>query len=283
MSSVQTTPPNWEKIAAFVFGVVFLLIMLVIAIAIPNPTKTQWFVFRVALAAAASGIGAVIPGLIDLQIPGYIRAGGAIALFVLVYKSNPAVLVATPPDDYNGAENKVIELKHQVGSLDTRFEAIQRDGDVAKREVNDGAPKVAQQLMNIQADKLRLAVRILRLEYACNAWALAAATETDAARKIEYARSAQDGCKQAKDQIRVAQQSKDKDDQAQRVIEWIVQDGEENRIDFYRGMAICIEGRAKNDAGMRSEARVTILGIPASYRQRFSPEKDEALNWCVKD
>ena len=71
--------------------------MLIVAIAIPQPTATQWFVFRVVLALAAAGIGAVIPGLIVVNVSKTVRAGGAIALFVLVYTLNPPQLVAPAP------------------------------------------------------------------------------------------------------------------------------------------------------------------------------------------
>jgi len=88
---------HWQKVTAFGCGVVFIALMLIVAIAIPNPTATQWFVFRVVLALAAAGIGAVIPGLIVVNVSRVVRAGGAIALFVLVYLLNPPQLVVPAP------------------------------------------------------------------------------------------------------------------------------------------------------------------------------------------
>jgi hypothetical protein len=49
--------------------------------------------FRTTLALAAGGLGAVIPGTVEVNVKGVVRAGGAIALFVLVYFLNPAQLV----------------------------------------------------------------------------------------------------------------------------------------------------------------------------------------------
>ncbi len=88
---------TWEKIAVFAFGVIFIGFMLGLAVFIPNPTGFQIFVFRVVLALAASGIGAVVPGLLHVEwkprrLP-YIRAGGAVALFVIVYSVNPPALI----------------------------------------------------------------------------------------------------------------------------------------------------------------------------------------------
>ncbi len=86
---------NWEKLTSFAFGIVFIAVLLSMAFLVPNPTATQWFVFRVVLALAAAGIGAIIPGLIVVEVSKVVRAGGAIALFVLVYWFNPPKLVVS--------------------------------------------------------------------------------------------------------------------------------------------------------------------------------------------
>jgi Na+/proline symporter len=94
--STKFIQANWEKLLAFTSGVVFVIVMLAVVLAVPTPTPEQWFVFRVVLALAAAGFGAVIPGLIVVHVSTAIRAGGAIALFVVVYALNPPRLVATP-------------------------------------------------------------------------------------------------------------------------------------------------------------------------------------------
>jgi hypothetical protein len=96
---------NWQKLAAVGCGVLFASVMLIIAIAVPNPTTTQWFIFRVVLALAAAGIGAVLPGLIVVNVSKFVRAGGAIALFVLVYLSNPPQLVVQQPSGTSIQQN----------------------------------------------------------------------------------------------------------------------------------------------------------------------------------
>jgi hypothetical protein len=75
---------------------VFVVVILYMAWFVPNPTPTQWFTFRVVLALAAAGVGALLPGLISVAAPPYIRAGGALALFVLVFWFNPPKLVSGP-------------------------------------------------------------------------------------------------------------------------------------------------------------------------------------------
>lgn len=86
-----------QKWLAFAFGVVFIIGMLGIAFLAPRPTEFQIFVFRVVLALAAAGIGATIPGFIDVNISKVVRAGGAMGLLVLIYWFNPARLAVDLP------------------------------------------------------------------------------------------------------------------------------------------------------------------------------------------
>jgi hypothetical protein len=88
---------TWEKIAGFAFGITFVIVMLIIAIRFPNPSPFQYVVFRVVLSLAASGVGGVLSGFLtvvfgDASKP-WLRAGGALAVFVVVFLVNPAALV----------------------------------------------------------------------------------------------------------------------------------------------------------------------------------------------
>jgi hypothetical protein len=80
-----------HHLLAFVFGVVFISVMLVFATQIPNPTQFQQWVFIVVVALAGAGIGAVIPGVLNYKSP-YLTAGGALAVFVIIFLLKPALL-----------------------------------------------------------------------------------------------------------------------------------------------------------------------------------------------
>jgi hypothetical protein len=88
------------KLLVFVFGVVFIASMILLAARFPEPTDFQYLVFRVVLALAAAGVATLLPGLLDLHMgiktENYLRAGSALAVFVLVYMQSPASLVANP-------------------------------------------------------------------------------------------------------------------------------------------------------------------------------------------
>jgi hypothetical protein len=79
---------------AYAFGVVFVTVLIVLAIGFPRPTPFQQQTFRVVLSLAAAGVIAMVPGAINVKIDSgiglAIRAGGAVAGFVIVYFFDPA-------------------------------------------------------------------------------------------------------------------------------------------------------------------------------------------------
>ena len=94
--------PGWALIVSVSGGLTFLVVLLIIAVFISHPTSFQIFVFRVVLALAAAAFGATISGFMRINIPlwgkGLLSAGGALALFALVYNVNPpALLLDEPP------------------------------------------------------------------------------------------------------------------------------------------------------------------------------------------
>ncbi|MBK67891.1 MAG: hypothetical protein CMP22_07140 [Rickettsiales bacterium] len=85
----------WEKILGFGFGVTFIVVLLVIALFITDPTETQHATFKTILALSAAGIGGIFTGFIHVEgkINEFtIRAGGALALFVIVYFFPPEAI-----------------------------------------------------------------------------------------------------------------------------------------------------------------------------------------------
>lgn len=87
----ENTTHFWQTIAAFIFGIVFISTILVITYVNPNPSSNQYGIYRTVMALAAGGIGAVLPGFLHVSFKNTLRAGGAIALFIIVYFFNPAL------------------------------------------------------------------------------------------------------------------------------------------------------------------------------------------------
>ena len=75
-------------------GVIFIFTLIIITFVYPQPSEYQAIVYQTVLALAAAGFAAAIPGLLDVSVnlPGLtIRAAGAFASFVIVYKVEPFI------------------------------------------------------------------------------------------------------------------------------------------------------------------------------------------------
>jgi hypothetical protein len=118
-ASPRPAPSTWDRPVLVTIAVLFLLMILGIAIFIPTPTEHQQLVFRVLLALGAGGFGALIPGVIGFR-HGAFRAGGALALFVIVYLVDPSALVASSAPTLTGprgttGQARELAKQHQPG------------------------------------------------------------------------------------------------------------------------------------------------------------------------
>ena len=79
---------------AFVFGCLALAAVLWLAFRSDSLNDQQFEILRIVLALAGGGVGAVIPGFLDLTLKAgtrlALRAGGALAVFVVLYFWSPA-------------------------------------------------------------------------------------------------------------------------------------------------------------------------------------------------
>ena len=102
-----------ERYLAFAFGVIFVVVLLVLATKFPNPTPFQYTVFRIVLALASGGVAAMIPGFLTLRIATWLRASGAIAVFVITYFYSPAEMTGVKIQT-----EQEIELQKPIVRLD---------------------------------------------------------------------------------------------------------------------------------------------------------------------
>lgn len=86
--------PLVQLVFIMVFGSTFVVAILIIALFVSHPTDFQYGVFRTVLAMAAAGVAVFIPGMLQLTLERKqlfaLRAGGAIAVFAVVYFFDPA-------------------------------------------------------------------------------------------------------------------------------------------------------------------------------------------------
>lgn len=83
-----------DTLLAFVFGVLFVGAILYFTVTVVNPSPYQMQTFKTVLALAAAGVAAMIPGQFEFRHLPFVRAGGAIAVFALVFLT-PMQLVSS--------------------------------------------------------------------------------------------------------------------------------------------------------------------------------------------
>jgi hypothetical protein len=87
---------NIDRYLAFAFGIIFFGALLYLATIEKNPTALQTQIYVTILAIAAGGIGAILPGFIEVKYKGAVRAGGALGLAALIYLNAPAIAKYVP-------------------------------------------------------------------------------------------------------------------------------------------------------------------------------------------
>lgn len=88
------TRRQFSVVLAFAFGSIFLLVVLLLAFDGSPLDDRQFEILRIVVALAGGGIGGIIPGFLDLNVKpsakATLRAGGGLAVFVVLYFWSPA-------------------------------------------------------------------------------------------------------------------------------------------------------------------------------------------------
>lgn len=107
--------PRWFPTAAFVVGVVFVILVLVLATAVPNPTPQTYTLYRIVMAIGCAGFATALTGFIAIRLrfgtAVALMAGGSLAVFVIVYFWDPASGIAA-----RGNTPAIESPAHGIGS-----------------------------------------------------------------------------------------------------------------------------------------------------------------------
>jgi hypothetical protein len=85
------SPRNYKMFMFLGFGVLVLLIFFAVFFK-ECPTNAQLQIFHIILALGVAGLAASLPGFITIRYKGFISAGGALAVFIIVFLVEPAKL-----------------------------------------------------------------------------------------------------------------------------------------------------------------------------------------------
>ena len=226
-----------EKLIAYVFGLIFIIALLILAIAFPEPTQFQYVVFRIVLALAAAGVASMIPGFIEVQISNVVRAGGALAVFVLVYFYNPAALVSDDP-----WISELHNLRGDLGNLEGMWERLD-ESDLPCERIHAQAAPLGERF-NLISDKHLggdLGAMIEKYRYAQYAYLIASDVHCERDVAQEYAQKSLRNGENALALIEKAKEIPGVDGQSLRT--WLDSDFTADRIYFHTALAQILSQR----------------------------------------
>lgn len=244
-----------EKRIAYIFGLVFIVALLILAIIFPEPTAFQYVVFRLVLSLAAAGCASMIPGFIEVEISTIIRAGGALAVFVLVYFYNPASLILDKTAGENPWIAEIESLRGELGNLESTWYRITTSGTESVCPiVQKEASKLGTRFLNIQDSNLdRISKKIEKYRSAQLSFLLASDVECNIEKAKQYATEALQYGISALQFIEEAKQEPGEYGQAVR--DWLDDDFTADRISYHNALAHSLLFRYGNQGEVENVKR----------------------------
>src|ERR1700680_4167893 len=133
--------PKWLVPVAFFTAILFLATILMLAVKVPTPTPFQFIVFRILIALFGAAFSMAITAFLTVRLhlskDVQIVAGGALAVFVVLFFFTPAIPGVSKPGPLadprghllqspaNNAELEVIRLQDEIADLRQYKESVQ--------------------------------------------------------------------------------------------------------------------------------------------------------------
>lgn len=126
--SLSRAPTVIDKYLVFAFGVAFVSVLLWLVFRTNEPlNRDQAKLVHLVSALAAAGVGAALPGTLELKHRLLLRASGAVALFVLVFVFEPQRAVA-PDGTWPKSEASSVVERHlgltDAGRFSDAYDAL---------------------------------------------------------------------------------------------------------------------------------------------------------------
>ncbi len=207
----------------------------------------------------------------------------AVLLFTSVFFQWPITLSNGIPYRSTAGDREVWDLEEQVNLLRGSWESVPEYGEGKRTEVLERATKLAQELSDIEDSKLGPSGHVIKREFSCYAFIMAADTESDVSRKDKFAESAIDQCNSASADLKFIFDNKDRSRNLRYTADWAKRKDQAPFVDYLLAMATCLQATTINDQQKKIDA-MTILQdrVPTFYLNRYPPDRDSTLKPCSK-
>lgn len=206
----------------------------------------------------------------------------AFLLFTSVFFHWPLSFGAGPYRATAG-DKTVWDLEEKVNDVRGSWETVPEYGDNKKREVLERATKLGQALIDVDDKTLGPSGHVIKREFACYAFIMAAATETYQDRKAKFAQQATALCRSASIDLASLFASKNPNKNVAYTEDWAKREDQKPFVDYLSAMASCLEGTSTNNRQKQSDAiGILYSQVPTFYLEKYPPEGDWVLKQCVK-
>jgi hypothetical protein len=292
----QSEIPRWLPPAAFMVGVAFVLLIAFLIVEIPNPTESQFIIFRTVIALGGAAFSMALTGFLTIRFHwgrgGLIMAGGALAVFIVLYFASPAVpafpklqplvdsvghLLRSPA---NKSEMEVIRIQDEIMDLRQYKESVGYPD--SRRKLKD-AQYLAERILSFSDADLNPRRRYIKYEYAAFAYvdAAAAAMFDDPSRVEVYTSQVFKNVSTALSMLDKAERSYQTDENSRFLLDWVVADNGKDRVLYLRADAECMLGSVKNDSSLKARASETWNLISPNYRASLPATRNPQLSACI--
>ena len=175
----------------------------------------------------------------------------------------------------------VEDLVHGIDHVRGDFQAA-TSNELLRLKVNQDAAKLATEAVSINDGTLDLANRIAKYEYGAYAYVMAASTETNPTRRMQFVRATLNLCDQARVVLKQLQaRTASTDNEANRARTWAIEDQPTDRVAFLAAMAWCLDYRTTHSITSRKHARDEWAKVAGSFRDQYGDSTPELVNCAI--
>ncbi|MCB1157165.1 MAG: hypothetical protein H7A25_07095 [Leptospiraceae bacterium] len=293
----STSSHTAERVAAFIFGVVFVLILLFVVIFLKEPTEFQKNIITIVLALAGAGIGAMLPGSLNVNASGIVKAGGAIAVFVIIYFFSPASLVIPQKTDTREnvptiketgkpqieektnepiSKERYNELVTEFYKLTSKFNEIDTSPALSL-DVKNKSKALLEEIQKLDTEKEGYGIRIEKSYIITSLYyMLASLQEESKERKILASQCIQ----YSKDNLLQIQKlqdlAKNGDENSKKVYQWLLEENIKERSIYFYALSLAIQKLAGENIEIK-DIQKQMEKIPSENRDLYNLDSHPLL------
>jgi hypothetical protein len=198
--------------------------------------------------------------------------------FVLPFLTSSS---ASFESSHTDEEEHVRQLQHRVAALRADYESLNRYESV-RRDVCEQTALLGEELININEDSLNMAYKILRHEYSCYAFVMAASTSTERTSRIAFADKAILACEAALKRVQEAEFRYNDDVEFRYAVDFTKKDHGTDRTRYLLAMGLAIKGRAEGRNDLKQRVSDILKEVSPTFMARVPPQKTQELSWAYE-